>query len=120
MKVRMVETTIRELDVHVADSVESIVDVFQIAQAKYAAGEGIEVADSKRNLGQTVVSIAAEDEKGTILMVQRMGQIVITDDGGPLFRETKESHAATKLRQAEEEALAKQADEAKPAGERTN
>lgn len=106
MKVRMIETKVRELDVHVPDSVDSVVDVFQLANQKYEAGEAVEVEGSARSLGQTIISIAADDEKGTILMVQRMGQIVITDAGGPMFRETKESHAKVL---AEQEAVAAEA-----------
>jgi hypothetical protein len=92
MKVKLVETVVRELEVSVPNELDALVDIFQAAVGAAQGGQGTELPGSKRNLGFTVVCVS--DDGGDVLMVQRAGQILVTQEGGTRFRETRDQAEA--------------------------
>ncbi len=120
MKIKMIHTTIQELECDLPDEMNSIVDVVNAAAEAHKSGNARPLGDP-RDLGHQVTSVSAMvDGKEVIYMVHRMGQIVVTEEGGMHFAETRELTIARKA-QLEQEAEARaMADTQKAPEERTN
>jgi hypothetical protein len=120
MKIRMIQTTVQELQVDVPDTLDSLVNVMQEANRIASEGGATPLGDPK-DLGCQVTSIVKmEDEKEVVFMVQRMGQMVVTEEGGMHFNETREATLFRKKQMEEAAEMQKQQDAEKPSEERTN
>lgn len=89
MKVKLVETLVREAVVEVKDSTK-IVEVFQGAGEAVDAG-GVEFTEPK-SIQKTITEVYANDD--TLLMTQQMGRTLFTMEGAQLFEETREQAAS--------------------------
>lgn len=120
MKIKMIHTTVQEFEVELPDTTDSIVGAMQAANEAHKQGTAKPV-NEPQSLGNQVVSIIMmQDEKEVLLLAQQLGQMVLTEEGGLHFNETRDITIARK-KQMEEDAQAQKAAEAdKPAEDRAN
>ena len=93
MKVKMVETFVKEAIVDIPDEVTSIVEVFKMS-AERADSNDAEFGESK-SVGKTIVEVTSN--KDELLMTQQMGRTLFTAQGARLFDETKGTESAKEL-----------------------
>lgn len=93
MKVKLVETLVKEAIVDVPDDVTSIVEVFKMSGEKADSGEA-EFSEAK-SVGKTIVEVTSD--KDELLMTQQMGRTLFTAQGAKLFDETKDTESAKEL-----------------------
>lgn len=90
MKVRLMQTVVTELEVEVPDELDSLVDVIQAASKAHSDGN-FKVTNGPETMGPQATAITKlEGDKEVAFMVMRMGQMLITEEGGMHFRETRD------------------------------
>jgi hypothetical protein len=120
MKVKLIQTKVQEFEVELPDDSDSIVDIITAGNEAAKNGTAIPVGEPS-NLGCQVSSITRMvDGKEQLLMASRMGQIVVTEEGGLHFREMRDSVIAHKKQLELEAEQSKQEDSELPAEERRN
>lgn len=120
MKIKMIHTVVHELEVELPDELDSIVGVITAADEAHKRGESKPLAEP-RSLGHQVISVSMQqDGKEVLLLAHRLGQIVVTEEGGMHFNETRDLTIARKAQLEEEAKQQKEADAERPAEERTN